>query len=138
MIIPSSQPRRRARIEIIPLIDIMFFLLATFIMVSLSMIQNQSVPVNLPSARSAQTDQAKSSTAITVTQEGKIYFNKVETTLEALPAQLKQLAASEADPKVLIHGDKKADLGTVVSVLDAVRRAGIKHTAIRTMTGKQG
>jgi biopolymer transport protein ExbD len=138
MLIPSIHPRRRARIEIIPLIDIMFFLLATFIMVSLSMIQNQSVPVNLPSARSAQADRAKNLTAITVTQEGKIYFNKAETTLEALPGQLKELAASEGDARVLIHGDKKADFGTVVSVLDAVRRAGIKHTAIRTITGKQG
>ncbi|HTC19230.1 MAG TPA: biopolymer transporter ExbD [bacterium] len=138
MNIPSTLVRRRARIEIIPLIDIMFFLLATFIMVSLSMIQNQSVPVNLPSAHSAKADSSKASTAITVTQDGKIYWNKAETTLEALPDQLNQLAASDSDARVLIHGDKKADFGTVVSILDAVRRAGIKHTAIRTTTGKQG
>lgn len=138
MLIPSTHPKRRARIEIIPLIDIMFFLLATFIMVSLSMIQNQSVPVNLPSARSAKADRAQNLTAITVTREGKVYWNKAETTLEALPGQLKQLAASDADAKVLIHGDKKADFGTVVSVLDAVRQAGIKHTAIRTTTGRRG
>src|SRR5271170_6835497 len=102
MIIPSSPTRRRARIEIIPLIDIMFFLLATFIMVSLSMIQNQSLPVSLPSAHSAKADNAKSSATIKVTQEGKIYWNKSETTLEALPDQLKELSASDPDAKVLI------------------------------------
>ncbi len=138
MRIPSTQNRRRARIEIIPLIDIMFFLLATFIMVSLSMIQNQSVPVNLPAAHSAKADPTKAATTITVTSEGKVYWNKSETTLASLPGKLKILVSADADTKVLIHGDKKADFGTVVSVLDAVRQAGVKHTAIRTTSGKRG
>ncbi len=137
MKIPTSQARRRARIEIIPLIDIMFFLLATFIMVSLSMIKNVSVPVSLPSAHSAKSDNAQSPTAVTVTQEGKIYWNKEETTLEALPEKLRGLAVSDGDAKVFIQGDKKADFGLVVSVLDAIRQAGIKHTAIRTTAGKK-
>jgi biopolymer transport protein ExbD len=129
--IPSPVARRRARIEIIPLIDIMFFLLATFIMVSLSMIQNQAVPVNLPSAHSAKSDSTKPAVALSVTTDGKIYWDKEETNLEALPEKLKGLLALGGDPKVIINGDKKADFGTVVAVLDAVRKAGIKHTAIR-------
>ncbi len=132
MIIPSSHPKRRARIEIIPLIDIMFFLLATFIMVSLSMMKNLGVPVNLPSAHSAKADSQQASVAVTVNQEGKIYWNKEETTLDALPEKLKALTATDGDAKVFIHGDKKADFGVIVSVLDAVRQAGVKHTAIRT------
>lgn len=137
MIIPSPQSRRRARIEIIPLIDIMFFLLATFIMVSLSMIQNLSIPVTLPSAHSAKGAEGLSPVAITVTKEGKIYWNKGETTLESLPSRLAELAASDANAKVFIHGDKKADFGMIVSVLDAVRHAGIKHTAVRTTAAKR-
>jgi biopolymer transport protein ExbD len=136
MKIPSPVARRRARIEIIPLIDIMFFLLATFIMVSLSMIKNVSVPINLPAAHSAKADSSKAPVAVTVTKDGKIYWNKEETTLEALPAKLQVLAASDSDAKVFIHGDKKADFGSVVSVLDLIRQAGIKHTAIRTTTAK--
>jgi biopolymer transport protein ExbD len=136
MKIPNPQARRRARIEIIPLIDIMFFLLATFIMVSLSMIKNVSVPISLPAAHSAISDTAKAPVAVTVTKDGKIYWNKEETTLEALPAKLKALADSDGDAKVFIHGDKKADFGSVVVVLDAIRQAGIKHTAIRTTTAK--
>jgi len=136
MKIPNPQVRRRARIEIIPLIDIMFFLLATFIMVSLSMIKNVSVPINLPAAHSAKVDSGKASVAITVTKDGKIYWNKEETTLEALPEELKALSASDNDAKVFVHGDKKADFGSVVSVLDLIRQAEIKHTAIRTTTAK--
>lgn len=132
MKIPSPQARRRARIEIIPLIDIMFFLLATFIMVSLSMIKNVAVPINLPSAHSAKSDNSKAPVAVTITKEGKIYWNKDETTLEAIPEKLKALADSDSEAKVFIHGDKKAEFGLVVSVMDDIRRAGIKHTAIRT------
>jgi biopolymer transport protein ExbD len=136
MKIPNPQIRRRARIEIIPLIDIMFFLLATFIMVSLSMIKNVSVPITLPSAHSAKADNSKAPVAITVTKDEKIYWNKEETTLEALPDKLKALAVADSEAKVFIHGDKKTEFGLVVSVMDAIRQAGIKHTAIRTTTAK--
>jgi biopolymer transport protein ExbD len=137
MKIPNPQARRRARIEIIPLIDIMFFLLATFIMVSLSMIKNVSVPVSLPSAHSAKSDSSKAPVAITITKDEKIYWNKDETTMDELPVRLKALSDSDGDAKVFIHGDKKADFGSVVLVLDAIRQAGIKHTAIRTTTAQK-
>jgi len=137
MRIVSTHVRKRARIEIIPLIDIMFFLLATFIMVSLSMIKNESVPVSLPSAHSSKSSSDHSPVGVTVTKDGKLFWNKDETTLEALPAKLKALADSDADAKVFIHGDKKADFGLVISVLDDIRNAGIKHTAIRTTKGKE-
>ena len=135
MQIPSAYPKRRARIEIIPLIDIMFFLLATFIMVSVSMIKNLSLPVNLPSAHTAQTDTVKSEAIVAVTKEGEIFWNKDAVTLEQIPDRLAELLASNSDPKVMIQGDEKADFGTIVSVLDAVRKSGVKRTAIRTKSG---
>ncbi|MGH7739785.1 MAG: ExbD/TolR family protein [bacterium] len=137
MRIPASSTRRRARIEIIPLIDIMFFLLATFIMVSLSMIQNLGLPVNLPAAHTAKPDSTKPSATITVTRDGKIYWNKETVDLGTLGQKLKSLAASHQDAKVFIHGDKKADFGTVVQVLDQARQAGIHHTSIRTTPGQR-
>ena len=136
MQVPSTQPRRRARIEIIPLIDIMFFLLATFVMVSLSMIQNASIPVALPSAHSGKADSGFSPVAVTVTRDGKIFWNKTETDLAGLSEKLRALTASDSDARVFIHGDKRSDFGLVVSVLDAVKQAGIKHTAIRTTAGR--
>ncbi|HVZ79804.1 MAG TPA: biopolymer transporter ExbD [bacterium] len=132
MIIPSPVARRRARLEIIPLIDVMFFLLATFIMVSLSMIQDRSIPVNLPGARSSQASPEKAAVILAVTKEGKIFWNKEALDLKDLPARLQGLVAADPDPKVMVHGDKAADFGTVVSVLDDVRKAGVKRTAIRT------
>ncbi len=137
MRIPSPAARRRARIEIIPLIDIMFFLLATFIMVSLSMIQNQGLPVNLPSASSAKADSSHPSAALSVTSDGRVYWNKEEVTMDSLTGRLQGLAGSDPDAKVIINGDKKADFGTVVAVLDAARKAGIRHTAIRTTPSRK-
>jgi biopolymer transport protein ExbD len=137
MRIATIHVRKRARIEIIPLIDIMFFLLATFIMVSLSMIKNESVPVSLPSAHSSKSSADHSPVGVTVTKDGKLFWNKEETTLEILPAKLKALVDSDAEAKVFIHGDKKANFGLVISVLDDIRNAGIKHTAIRTTKGKE-
>jgi len=134
MRIPSPLSRRKARIEIIPLIDIMFFLLATFMMVSLAMIQNLSVPVNFPSAHSAEADSAQASAVIAVTKEGKIFWNKEETALDGLSPRLEALKSSDAGAKVFIHGDKAAPFGLVVSVLDSVRKSGIKKTAIRTLS----
>ena len=57
--------------------------------------------------------------------------------MDELPVRLKALSDSDGDAKVFIHGDKKADFGSVVLVLDAIRQAGIKHTAIRTTTAQK-
>ncbi len=137
MRIPPPLSRRKARIEIIPLIDIMFFLLATFMMVSLAMIQNLSVPVNLPSALSAKSDSAQVSAVIAVTKEGKIFWDKEETALDELSGRLNALKSSDGEAKVFIHGDKEAPFGLVVSVLDSVRKSGIKRTAIRTIVSRK-
>ena len=134
MKLSSPAPKRRARIEIIPLIDIVFFLLATFVMVSLSMVKNQGVKVHLPQASTGTRQEAgdKGFTVITVTETGDIFINKKKIRPEELPARLKELKEKEADPSVLLNGDDKAMLGRAVFVLDAARKAGIKKFAIGT------
>ena len=133
MILLSPRSKRRARIEIIPLIDIVFFLLATFVMVSLSMVKNKGVSVSLPTA-STGTSQVKGSefTSITVTEKGEIYYNKKKVSLQELQANLKELKSKESDPTVLLNGDDNAALGKAVGVLDEARKAGIKKVAIAT------
>ena len=133
MIIPSPRSKRKARIEIIPLIDIVFFLLATFVMVSLSMVKNQGVSVHLPGAQTGSR-QAKGSdyTAITVTEDGQIYFNKKKVNIGQLQAELQALKKANPDPTILLNGDDKAALGKAVSVLDEARKVGIKKVAIVT------
>ena len=133
MIIPSPRSTRRARIEIIPLIDIVFFLLATFVMVSLSMIRNQGVTVHLPSAESgSRQTQGSEYTAITVTENGQIYFNKTKVSLAQLQSELQILKKKTPDPTILLNGDDKAALGNAVAVLDEARKVGIKKVAIVT------
>jgi biopolymer transport protein ExbD len=132
MHIPSPRSKRRARIEIIPLIDIMFFLLATFVMVSLSMIKNQGINVHLPVASTSAPQDRKSYASITVTENGEFYWNKELVNLATVVSRLQQLKQSETDPKVFINGDAKAHFEDIISVLDEARKTGITKVAIET------
>ncbi len=127
---------KRARIEIIPLIDIIFFLLATFIMVSLSMTKNQGVQVSLPTASSAASlgDQQELDKAVTlsVTAKGDVFYNKDKITLAQLPMKLATLKATSKDPRVIINSDAGADFKHVVAVLDEARKIGIGKVGINT------
>ncbi|MFZ0434711.1 MAG: biopolymer transporter ExbD [Chthoniobacterales bacterium] len=132
MQIPSPRVRRRARIEIIPLIDIMFFLLATFMMVSLSMIQNKALPVRLPSASSSVPQEHKEDVTLTVTESGRYAWNKEPLGLPEIIGRLAQLKASNPDAKVFIHGDGEARFASVVALLDETRKAGVTRIAVET------
>ena len=127
---------KRARIEIIPLIDIIFFLLATFIMVSLSMTKNQGVQVALPTAGSAASlgDQPEMEKAVTlsVTDKGDLFFNKEKITLAQLPMKLQTFKSAAQEPKVIVNSDAGADFKHVVAVLDEVRKIGIAKVGINT------
>ena len=132
MKIPLPTSRRKARIEIIPLIDVIFFLLATFMMISLSMIKNQGINVNLPTARTSSSEDRSKSVTITVTETGDVYLDKEKIALSELPQELKELKAQDPEIKVFINGDAKAYFESAIKVLDEVRRAGITKVAIQT------
>ncbi|MBL9120429.1 MAG: biopolymer transporter ExbD [Phycisphaerae bacterium] len=132
----SSGGGKKARIEIIPLIDIIFFLLATFIMVSLSMTKNQGVNVALPTAGTAASlgDQQEMEKALTlsVNEKGDVFFNKEKITIAQLPMKLQTFKVTAKDPRVIINSDGGANFGNVVAVLDEVRRVGIGKVGINT------
>lgn len=132
MIVPSPRSRRRARIEIIPLIDVVFFLLATFMMVSLSMVQNRGIPVRLPSAESGAAQERSDSASITIAADGDVFFDHEPVDAELLDARLEELRAAHGDARVFINGDEGARFGTAISVLDQVRAHGIGRVAIET------
>ena len=127
---------KRARIEIIPLIDIIFFLLATFIMVSLSMTKNQGVQVALPTAASAaslgDTQEMDKAVTLSVTAKGDVFYNKEKVTLAQLPLKLSTLKTTSKDPRVILNSDAGADFKNVVAVLDEVRKIGIAKVGINT------
>ena len=129
--VPSPRSNRRARIEIIPLIDIIFFLLATFAMVSLSMIQNRGIPLELPEAATGTTQARENAATISITEGGEIYFDREPVDVDALEAALRRLAGTP-EARVFLNGDRRAEFGRVTEVLDEVRRAGIRRVAIET------
>lgn len=128
-----AYPRKRARIEIVPLIDVVFFLLATFVMVSLSMTKNEGMQVQLPTASTASKQEREdSAVTITVMENGEIFYNKDKITIAELPFKLQSLKASSTDPKVIVNGAAAADFKQVVAVLDEARRLGIVKVGIST------
>jgi biopolymer transport protein ExbD len=130
--IPSPRSKRRARIEIIPLIDIIFFLLATFVMVSLSMIQNRGIAVQLPAAETGAPLPREDSASISITERGEVFFDREPVDTDQLMAALKRLVAANPSARVFLSGDAWAELGRTIEVLDEVRRAGIGSIAIET------
>ncbi len=123
-----------ARIEIIPLIDIMFFLLAAFMLVSLSMVNLKSVKVNLPTATTATADAQRDLVNISVDKAGLAYLNTKPVGPNELALGLAALAKTNAEVRVFISGDKDARHGDVIRVLDIVRGTGIQKVAFEIRT----
>jgi biopolymer transport protein ExbD len=125
MRLSSPIPKKRARIEIIPLIDIMFFLLASFMMVSLSQTHMKGIRVNLPAAVAAPQNQPKDYVAIKVAEGNAVYFDNQFVPDDQVLPRLYQLRAANPDIKISISAAMLAMHGDVISVLDKVRNAGI-------------
>ena len=132
MNIPSIRPHKRARIEIIPLIDIMFFLLATFVMVSLSMVKNRGIPVILPAASTGTAQEHKDHVTVSIAETGQLYLDKRELPLDQLTSELRALHAANDELRVFIQGDENARLGIAITVLDETRKLGISKVAFET------
>jgi len=128
----SSGGRKRARIEIIPLIDIMFFLLASFMLVSLNMATAKSVKVNLPIAQTGDPENKPNTAAISIEATGGVFLDKHPIGRNELTAELRRRHSLQADLRVIISGDTDTHHGVVVSVLDGVRAAGIQTIAFST------
>jgi len=135
----TIRPRKKARIEIIPLIDVIFFLLATFVLFTLSLNRIQSVPVELPSGAPPDPNQVKvEPVTIQVSSEGAIFWNKELIDRGEVASRLAYYKTQVEDPRILIAGDEKARFGTTVSILDEVRKAGIAKFSVETRTRPTG
>lgn len=129
MRIPRSTGKK-ARIEIIPMIDTMFFLLVFFMLASLSMIQQHGLPVNLPHAATSQ-DEIKQVITLTLTQDGNTYYEKEKISAAAeVTGRLNQLQSSGKKPSVVINADKGVEHGRVIEIMDAVRQSGVVSVAV--------
>jgi biopolymer transport protein ExbD len=121
---------KRARIEIIPLIDIMFFLLASFMLVSLTMINMKGIDVNLPTATSSQPNNKPDFTMVSIDALMDIYIEKDKVPKDDVLPRLQKLYETNHDLRVFIRADKDATYETVVFVLDKARTAGIQKVGL--------
>jgi biopolymer transport protein ExbD len=122
-------PEEAARIEIIPLIDIMFFLLAAFMLVSLSMVNLNSLKVDLPTATTAVTETHRDLVSISVDKDGLIYLDRQPVGNNELVLALAAVQDTNAQVRVFISGDQEARHREIIRVLDLVRSAGIQKVA---------
>ncbi|MDQ6940005.1 MAG: biopolymer transporter ExbD [Verrucomicrobiota bacterium] len=135
MEVTSPIPKKHARIEIIPLIDIMFFLLASFMMVSLSQTTMKGIKVALPTGASGQTQSKKDYYSFSVDRAGYIYWDKAKITYEDVPGKLKPIYAEwlankdRPEPKIFVRGDRETLHGNVTRLLDQIRSTGFTKIA---------
>jgi len=142
MRVHSPVPHKKARIEIIPLIDIMFFLLASFMMVSLSQVHMKGVKVNLPSGVSGETQTKREYVSVSVDKDGHYFFDKDEIGDNELLNRLRMAHASAPDAKVFLRGDRDSAHLYVAHALDIIRSSGyykvsfeIKSEALKGVPG---
>lgn len=129
MDVASPIPKKHARIEIIPLIDIMFFLLASFMMVSLSQTTMKGMKVMLPVGSSGEVQSKKDYVSFSVDRDGFIYFDKTKITYEDVPRLLKPIFATRPEAKIFVRGDAEALHGNVTRLLDQIRSTGFTKIA---------
>ena len=123
-----SREFRKGRIEIIPMIDVMFFLLATFMLSSLSMQNLDSLQVNLPQGQ-AEKLSTKTPVTLTLTSDSQIFINRTPVTLETLAETLKPLL-QDSEQKLIVSADNDAPQGIVVQAMLRARTAGAQHFLI--------
>jgi biopolymer transport protein ExbD len=126
MEVSSPIPQKHARIEIIPLIDIMFFLLASFMMVSLSQTTMKGMKVDLPMGSSGQTQNKKDYVSFSVDRDGYIYWDKERIEYHDVPVKLR---GASPEAKIFIRGDREALHGNVTRLLDQIRSTGFTKIA---------
>ncbi|MDR3460640.1 MAG: biopolymer transporter ExbD [Verrucomicrobiae bacterium] len=130
MKIRTPIPEKKSRLEIIPLIDIMFFLLASFMMISLQMQIVRTVKANLPTATLATSSTKPDIVNLLVDRDGQVSVDKKPISFSDLNTLLTNRCSLNTNLPVYITGAKDATHGSVVYVLDFVKRAGIQRVAI--------
>ncbi len=125
----------RARIEIIPMIDIMFFLLVVFIFISLSLIKLEGVTLELPNASSSPIPAKEKPLDISIRKDGSLYFGHHQITRSGLKSELEALARGQASKRqIIISGDRRSRLQALVDVMTLCQSLGYSDLSVRTQS----
>ncbi|MEY4925162.1 MAG: hypothetical protein RL598_1681 [Verrucomicrobiota bacterium] len=128
----GSGGAKKARIEIIPLIDVIFFLLATFVLFTLSLNKSNGIKVNLPVSETAVPRDPSGTVTVSITDEGALAWNTDLVTLDEFLLRLQQYHLQEPDGRILINGDERAFFAQAVYVFDEARKAGFLKVFVET------
>ena len=123
---------KRARIDIIPLIDVIFFLLATFVLFPLSLNTSGGLAVALPQTQSSEPRDPSGSVTLSIREDGTLGWDKEPISLDQFLIRLQAYKQTTQDPKILINGDQGALFQQVRYVVDEVRKAGISKVLVET------
>ena len=123
----SGYETKKARVEMLPLIDVVFLLLVFFIYAMLSMVVHHGLKVDLPSAGSFSLEK-EDYIAITIDADNHLFLNDEPTEVDGLAARVLVLRGENTKP-VFINGDRKADLGLAIELLDDLKKAGIEEVS---------
>lgn len=130
MNIRSNRVARPPRLMIIPMIDIIFFLMVFFLFSTLQMVYQKSMPVNLPVASSSHQEPPKP-VAITLMKDGTISIGDTVVGIEEIKPRVEQLA-DKADIPVILRADENVEHGKVIKVMDEIKSAGVTKLSIAT------
>lgn len=130
--------RRHARMELLPLMDVVFLVLVFLIYAMMVMVVHMGMPVALPTSKSAQPEQMIV-LAVTIQEDGKIWLDKKPVTLESLPDDIRALAKEQGgddeDPTVQIFADAALPYQKLFNVLDVLKSAGLKKISLQAKEG---
>ena len=127
--ISSGYEKRRARIEMIPLIDVVFLLLVFFVYAMLSMVVHRGLRVELPGAATAEVDRTEY-VGITVTKDNDVFLGDEPVAIGSLVEKVMERRKNKGELPVFINGDRRSDLGVAVKILDLLKQSGIREVSI--------
>ena len=130
MLIWQEEPRKSARIEIIPMIDVMMFLLVFFVLISLHVIPALGIKTQLPSSAQLEKLEIRKHVVVTMARGGQVQLDGADYSLGGLRSALGELKRQSKDVDVVVNGDRDASLQQLVDIMDAVKSAGITSIAI--------
>ena len=125
----TRRPFKKARIEIIPMIDVIFFLLVFFMISSLAHEKFNAISVSLPKT-SSKANAVKQKITLSIEASGKLYLNKNEVTLTTLPQALSNMMKDMPNETVIVNADTAVNYGVVMSAIDVVKSIGVRKFAL--------
>jgi len=126
-----NEPEKNLEINIVPMIDVIFSILAFFIISTLFLTRSEGLPVDLPQATTAQ-QQSETEVTVTIQDNGKIALNKEEISIQNLVPEVKKISQSSQETIVIVNADKTVSHGDVVNVMDQLRQVEGVKLAITT------